>query len=466
MNDRTTLLWLRRDLRLADHPALSFAVARGRVVPVFILDANETPAPGAASRWALHYALKDLSTRLEKLGAPLVLRKGDPTVVLRKLIRETGADCLAFTRAYGAYARSREAAFSEKLGIDVRIFGGSLLFEPEDVRTRTGASYKVFTPFYKACLALREIEKPLPAPRKIAGLRFIQSDRLESWKLLPSKPDWSRGLAAFWRMGEAASRQRLFSFIEEKLVSYAADRDRPDKDGTSLLSAALHFGQISPRQVFYETQRAAAVRPELAKGAEVFIKELCWREFSYHLLFHFPDLLEKPLQKRFARFSWRNDEAALRAWQRGQTGYPIVDAGMRQLWQTGYMHNRVRMIVASFLVKDLLLPWQAGEAWFWDTLCDADPANNAASWQWVAGCGADAAPYFRVFNPVLQGKKFDPEGVYIKRYVPELKRFKGKSVHEPWREGGQGAGKYPKPLVDHALARRRALAAYKKSEKT
>ncbi len=469
MTPKTTLLWLRQDLRLSDHPALAFAAARGRVVPVYILDPAEKL--GGASLWALGEILKDLSARFEKLGAPLLVREGNPAIVLQNLIKETGADCLAFSRRYEPQARAQEQEIQKKLKIEIQSFNASLLFEPWEIKTKAGSPFKVFTPFYKACYSAPPPSAPLGTIKNIktivmpaqAGIPFV----------FKTEEKWESKFASAWQMTEKAAQERLKHFIDEALVSYKTNRDRPDKDGTSMLSPFLHFGLLSPRQIWFAVQRAMAERTELQASGEVFLKELLWREFSYHLLFHFPDMPEKPLQKSFARFPWRKDDVALKAWQKGETGYPIVDAGMRQLWQTGWMHNRVRMIVASFLVKDLLLPWQEGESWFWDALLDADLANNAASWQWVAGCGADAAPYFRVFNPVLQGKKFDSDGAYIKRYVPELKGLNGSSLHEPWRadravlkKAGVILGKnYPKPLVDHAVARKRALESLKKSKK-
>jgi len=356
----------------------------------------------------------------------------------------------------------------------VRCFSSSLLFEPETIRTKSGGPFRVYTPFAKACFAAPSPVLPLAGPRKVQGVEAVSSDKLADWALEPQGPDWAAGLRSFSRLTEEAARATLLRFVDERMAAYRDARDSPDRAGTSELSPFLAFGVLSPRQVWAAALLAMEQNPAARAGGEVFLKELLWREFAYHLLFETPSLPEKPLQKAFAALPWRKDKEALRAWQRGQTGYPIVDAGMRQLWQTGWMHNRVRMIVASFLVKDLLLPWQEGEAWFWDTLADADLANNAASWQWVAGCGADAAPFFRIFNPVLQGKKFDPDGAYVRTYVPELKGIKGGALHAPWllsaeslAESGVILGKnYPKPLVDHAFARDRALSAFRESKKS
>ncbi len=403
---------------------------------VFIRDPNDPWGPGKVACRALEEALSGLKQGLERLGVSLTVKKGKPLVILKKLALESGADLLVFNRLYEPYARRRDAEIEEKLGVPVKSFNASLLFEPWPVRTKSGGPFKVFTPFAKACRAAPEPETPIKAKKAV-------------------------------NPAEKTAQKRLRHFIDKILPDYHRLRDRPDKDGTSRLSTFLHFGMLGPRQVWCAVRFAMAARPEASAGGEVFLKELLWREFSYHLLFHFPDLPEKPLQKAFAKMPWRKDKKALEAWQRGRTGYPIVDAGMRQLLKEGWMHNRLRMIVASFLVKDLLLPWQEGAAWFWDKLNDADLANNAASWQWVAGCGADVAPFFRIFNPVTQGRKFDPDGAYIRRYVPELKGLKPPFIHEPWNlEGRDRIKNYPPPFVDHALARQRALVALKKTKKT
>ncbi|MEQ1652895.1 MAG: deoxyribodipyrimidine photo-lyase, partial [Hyphomicrobium sp.] len=345
----------------------------------------------------------------------------------------------------------------------------NLLREPEEVRTKTGDVYKVYTPFWKALSADFTPAKPLHAPKSLTVPKSPpKSDTLASWELHPKKPDWSRGFDEHWQPGETGAHEKLQTFLGDALAAYAEDRNRPDRPGTSRLSPHLHFGEITPAQCWVAAEHAAAAMPGADKGRETFLKEIVWREFAYTLLYYWPDLPEQPFRKDFAAFPWKNDAKLLRAWQKGMTGYPVVDAGMRELWHTGYMHNRVRMIVASFLIKHLLIPWQQGEAWFWDTLVDADLANNAASWQWVAGSGADAAPYFRIFNPVTQGEKFDPDGVYVRRWVPELKDLSNDALHAPWTApaltlaaAGVILGKtYPHPIVDHAAARERALAAY------
>ncbi len=465
--------WFRHDLRLADNPALSAAVASGApLIAVFILD-ETTPgawAPGAASRWWLHGSLAALDRTLRRRGGALTLRRGPALEALMKIVRETGARQVTFTRGYGPHAAPQEAAIAEELGRDgvaCRRFGGALLFEPEAVATKDGRPFRVFTPFHKATRAL-EISAPVPAPAAIhPPSRAPDSDVLDDWALLPTKPDWSGGLRESWNPGEEAAKTRLEAFLSDAMERYGTDRDHPGTAGTSRLAPHLHFGEIGPRQCWHRIRHAMDAGGGRDVGAAAFLRELVWREFSTHLLHHWPSLPDRPFRDDFERFPWRDDDASRAAWQRGQTGYPIVDAGMRELWHTGWMHNRVRMVAASFLIKHLLIPWQRGEAWFWDTLVDADLANNAANWQWVAGCGADAAPYFRIFNPVLQGQKFDADGAYVRRWVPELSKLPDKFIHQPWAapaailaaaEVSLG-DTYPQPIVDHAAARQRALAA-------
>ena len=476
MPDTVTIVWFRNDLRLADNRALVRAVAEGgRVVPVYILD-DETPGiwcAGGASRWWLHHSLMALREDLEAIGSRLILRRGKAIEVLVQLAQECKACAVYASRAYQPWAGPLEAEVKARLdkdGVTFRRFMGSLLFEPEAVKTKEGGPFKVYTPFWRAAIAGPEVHKPQAAPKKIAEpSSWPNSEKLEAWKLLPTKPDWAGGMRAAWTPGAAGAQARLKSFLKSALGGYADGRNRPDLPSTSRLSPHLAFGEISPATVWYAARLFAHDKPALDRGLEVFCKELVWREFSYHLLSHWPALPEAPFRAEFAQFPWLDAPDALRTWQRGMTGYPIVDAGMRELWHTGYMHNRVRMVVSSFLVKDLLIPWQQGEAWFWDTLVDADLASNAASWQWVAGSGADAAPYFRVFNPVKQGETFDPDGTYVRRWVPELARLPSELLHKPWEATDlelQAAGvklgtDYPAPIVDHAMARDRALTAYK-----
>jgi deoxyribodipyrimidine photo-lyase len=470
------ILWFQQDLRVQYQPALSAAVASGRpVVPVYILDQQGSGrwAPGGASRWWLHNSLASLCSSLEKLGSGLVLRRGPASRVLATLIAETGAESIFVTRRYESYAAGLECALAadfKKDGIEFRRFGGSLIFEPEALATKDGLPYKVFTPFYKACLARLPAASPAKAPSSIAALpQLPKSDRLADWALLPTSPDWAGGLRTTWAPGEQGAGARLDTFLTNAMTDYERCRDRPDKRGTSQISPHLHFGEISSRLCWQKIRFALEMNDHRGEsGGIAFLRELIWREFSYHLLHHWPNLPEAPFRAGFKDFPWEENAANLQAWQEGRTGYPMVDAGMRQLWFTGWMHNRVRMVVASFLVKHLLIPWQAGAAWFWDTLVDADLANNSASWQWVAGCGADAAPYFRIFNPVIQGQKFDPDGAYVRQWVPELGAVPTPFIHQPWTapphvlaDAGVVLGKeYPGPIVDHATARRRALDAF------
>jgi deoxyribodipyrimidine photo-lyase len=466
-------MWFRQDLRLADNPALGAAVAEGAdLALVYVLDTAEPPERGlgAASRWWLHNSLQALARNLAEIGGRLILRRGDPAQVIADLAAELDAGRVFFSRCYDPRGRALQQAVHEygsATGIHVKRFVGSLLAEPEHIRTGAGGPYKVFTPFWRA-LQQQVESAPLLAPEGLPAAVAAASEDLASWQLQPSQPNWAAGFSGLWQPGEAGAGDALEQFLVDAAADYAAARDRPDQEGTSRLSPHLHFGELSPRTVWQRARHVAGKRPGSGGGVESFLRELGWREFCYHLLNHWPELTSAPLRPEFRRFPWREDAAALAAWQRGLTGVPLVDAGMRQLWESGWMHNRVRMVVASFLVKNLLLPWQAGEAWFRDTLVDADLANNAAGWQWVAGCGTDAAPFFRIFNPVRQGEKFDPQGHYVKRWVPELRALPAKFVHQPWalpapiaeELGFQNGRDYPHPLVDLSQSRKRALAAY------
>ena len=471
MSAAPILVWFRQDLRLTDNPALAAAAATGApVICVYIRDIGGEGAwaPGAASDWWLHHSLASLGASLAKIGSRLILRAGAAQVVLEALVAETGAQGVYWNRRYEPAAIARDSAIKasfEAGNLAAKSFNASLLFEPLTIRNKSGGPYRVFTQFWKTCMAGDAPPLPMPAPKKLAApSAWPISDTLEAWNLTPRKPDWAAGWQDLWQPGEAGASARLKRFLAHAVAGYKQDRNRPDLEATSRLSAHLHFGEIGPRQCFHAAQAAAGG----TAGADTFLSELGWREFAHHLLFQHADLPEAPLRADFRLFPWADDAAKLRAWQRGQTGYPIVDAGMRELWQTGWMHNRVRMIVASFLVKHLLLPWQQGEAWFWGTLVDADLANNAASWQWVAGCGADAAPYFRIFNPILQGAKFDPDGAYTRRFVPELAELPTEYLFAPWEAPASVLTKarlrlgtdYPLPIVDHAKARARALAAF------
>src|SRR5579883_1301781 len=437
MSASIALMWFRLDLRLSDNRALAAAISSGaRVIPVYIHDPHEAGAwsPGAASRWWLHQSLKSLDQQLAENGSKLIILQGDSHDELIELQEKTGATRLFWNRRYDPQGVRRdqrvEAAFKER-GVKVETFNSSLLHEPDMVRTADGNPFRVFTPFWNRLLSSLVPEPPLAAVSVPAmPPKAVQSLPLDELKLEPSI-DWAHGLRGSWEPGEAGAQKRLAQFVGSGLFSYSTARDRPDLNGISMLSPHLHFGEIGPRQVWHSAKSALdAARKRDARAAanrdgsstknidvEVFLKELGWREFAYHVLFNFPDTCDQPMRKQFSDFAWRQDPPALRAWQRGKTGYPIVDAGMRQLWHMGWMHNRVRMIVGSFLTKDLLLSWNEGAKWFWDTLVDADLASNTLGWQWCAGCGADAAPYFRIFNPVLQGEKFDPDGHYIRRWV-------------------------------------------------
>jgi deoxyribodipyrimidine photo-lyase len=471
----TTIVWFRQDLRLADNPALAAAaLAGGPVIPVYILAPDEEGAwaPGGASRWWLHYSLARLAEALAARGSRLCLFAGtDSLAMLTALAAHCGATRVVWNRRYEPAAVARDQRIKSHLrgaGIAVDSFNGALLREPWAVKTKAGGSFQVFTPFWRHCLALPDPDEPLPAPTALAApARWPDSATLDSLRLLPAV-DWAQGLRAAWTPGSEGAHASLRRFLAESFEDYRAARDQPAIQGTSGLSPHLHFGEIGPREVWHGTRRAASGRGQDAAWRDSqFLTEIGWREFAYHLLYHFPHTPHRPLRADYARFPWEPDDAGKTAWTRGATGYPIVDAGLRQLWQTGWMHNRVRMIAASFLVKDLLVNWTEGAGWFWDTLVDADLASNTLGWQWVAGCGADAAPFFRIFNPTTQGTKFDPDGVYIRRWLPELANLSTEWIHEPsaapthvLESAGIRLGKdYPRPIVAHVEARKRALAA-------
>lgn len=467
--DGPILVWLRKDLRLTDNPALNAAVATGRpVIPLYILD--ETPGirpMGAASLWWLDKSLAALGADIDKRGGRLILRRGQAAGVLDDLIAETGAAGVFWNRLYDKASIDRDAAIKADVrarGLACESFNASLLNEPWTVKNGSGEGYKVFTPYWRAArehigeVHVTAAPAALPSPAA-----WPSSDGLSDWGLHPTRPDWSTGFS-MWSPGEAGAVDRLVSFLSSKIQDYADKRDIPGVEVTSLLSPHLHFGEIGPRQIWVATRAEAAAGNIPVAQADKFLSEVGWREFNHSILFHRPDITTANFRPEFDAFPWNHDDAAFAAWTRGQTGYPIVDAGMRELWATGFMHNRVRMIVASFLIKHLLIDWRQGEAWFWDTLLDADLANNVGNWQWTAGSGADAAPYFRIFNPITQGEKFDPRGVYVRRWVPELSNLPDKVIHSPWTAPTHltPAAKrtYSRPVVDHARARQRALDAY------
>lgn len=461
------LHWFREDLRLLDNLALDYAAGVGRVVCVFIYPEGL----GGASYWWLHHSLDKLSERLKEQGVELVLRTGDPVELLPALARKAGAKMLTWNRVYSPRGVNQGRALKQALD-DANIkhlsFNSQLLIEPSKVLNKQGTPFKVFTPFWRHCSSLLAPSAVLPEPRLTGFEHNLSGDDLSDWGLLPSAPNWAEGFEPQWQPGEAGAQQRWRNFLEGTIEHYADGRDIPSEVNTSYLSPHLAFGEISPRQLWHDVHEAMASRRVDAHNGRKFLSEIGWREFSRYLLMHFPNLEREPFNKRFEHFPWGEDPGLIKAWKLGKTGYPIVDAGMRELWRTGYMHNRVRMIVASFLTKHCLSHWHHGMDWFWDTLLDADIGNNTASWQWAAGCGADAAPYFRIFNPILQGERFDPNGVYIKKWLPELAKLPKKYINKPWEADIETldmaeivlGDTYPQPVVDHREARARALDAY------
>ncbi|MBB3608083.1 deoxyribodipyrimidine photo-lyase [Rhizobium sp. BK602] len=470
---KPAVLWFRKDLRLDDNHALHMTTQTGRpVIPIYI---REPPTLGAGSLgraqdWWLHHSLTALQENLRRLGSSLIFRSGDALSVLSQILEETGADTLVWNRRYDPASIAVDTRIKDVLrgrGIDVRSFAGQLLHEPSRLLTGTGNGYRTYASFWQALEKSGEPPPCVDAPRAMnIPASWPTSERLDDWGLLPGGPNWAGGFSEVWVPGEASARDRLLHFIETAFDGYRRNRDFPGEQATSLLSPHLAMGEISPARIWQATLDLRGKIP--AEDIVHFRKELAWREFSHHQLFHFPKLCSMNWNSRYDDFPWRSEPRLFALWSRGQTGYPIIDAGMRQLWRHGWMHNRVRMIVASFLVKDLLIDWRQGEAWFRDTLVDADAANNAANWQWVAGSGADASPFFRIFNPVLQGEKFDPEGRYVREFVPELSRLDNRYIHRPFdapaaslAQASVTLGKnYPLPIIDHAGARQRALAAH------
>lgn len=460
----TAIIWFRNDLRLSDNSALMKACQHQNVVPLYIYDKDAARKLGAAKQLWLHHALQNLIINLRAIGSELILRIGNEKSVIEDIIGQTNASAVYWNRRYEPTAIEKDIELKRDLknrGLLIESYRGHLLHEPTQLTTKAGTPFKVFTPFWRTLEATIEVQAPYPAPKVIPELpQELNSASLDSLGLLPTKPDWTGGIVERFTPGETAAQKHLHDYLEDDVAKYNEQRDFPALDATSKLSPYLTFGEISPRQIWHASENVS--------GAQPFRRQLAWRDFSYHLLFHKPGLDDVNFNNAFDEFQWHKNDALLAIWQKGETGYPIVDAGMRELWQTGYMHNRVRMIVASFLTKHLLIDWREGEKWFWDTLVDADPANNTAGWQWVAGSGADASPYYRIFNPIIQGKKFDIKGEYVKKYVPELKNLDPKYIHAPWEtpedvltsislELGRD---YPKPIVEHSFARNRALEAY------
>ncbi len=468
-----SIYWFRDDLRLSDLPGLKAAAEAGPVIPVYILDTElgEEWRLGSASRWWLHHSLVALRTALATQGIELILRTGDIATNLVDLVKETGAQHIYCSRHYQPWAESLELNIREAVtgvGATLKRYPGTLLHEPETVATGSGTPFKVFTPFWRACNRLHQPSQPTPVAKLSPFQHTLLNEDLDDWQLTPRSPNWAFGWNDLWQPGEVGGQAALAQFLSNHVQNYSHGRDIPAESNTSRLSPYLRFGNISPRQVWHAAQATKIERHTEADAIDKFLSELGWREFCYHLLFHFPTMPDEAFNPKFSFFPWVEDAARLKAWQAGLTGYPIVDAGMRELWKTGFMHNRVRMVVASFLTKHLLINWREGEAWFWDCLLDADLASNACSWQWVGGSGADAAPYFRIFNPITQGEKFDKTGEYTRRWVPEVACLPDKYLHKPWEapesvlsDAGVTLGEdYPLPIVDHKTAREAALSAY------
>jgi len=468
----TSIILFRRDLRLSDNPALIAAAKFGPVIPIYIYEEKESPGwnTGAAGKFWLHHSLTALN---KSLDGHLVILKDKKS--LREIIEDTGVTHVFWNRRYEPFLADIDATLQkslEKGGLTVETFQAGLLWEPWAVAKNDGTPYKVFTPFYRnGCLKREEPRTPHKKPSSLS-FKKIKSMSIDDLGLLPKSPRWDKKMEAYWQPGEDGAHKTLSRFMKKGFNNYKEGRNFPGQDVLSHLSPHTHFGEISPHQVWHATKHAGHEHKQ-EKELDTFHSEMGWREFSYYLMHHFPELPDQPWDKKFAKMKWSSSAKNLKAWQAGQTGYPIVDAGMRELWETGYMHNRIRMVVASFLIKHLGIHWVEGEKWFWDCLVDGDLAVNAFNWQWVAGCGADAAPYFRIFNPVLQGEKFDKDGQYVRQWVPELKALPDKYLHHPWdaseeilRKAKVDLGKtYPHPLVDHNDARERAMHDYKNLKK-
>lgn len=467
-----SLVWFRRDLRCTDNPAFALACNEHEtVIPLYIRDDEVMPI-GGAQKWWLHYSLLSLENNLKKLNLSLILHEGSALKIITKLVDELHIDTVYWNRCYEPLMIQRDTEIKHRLkerGISVISSNGSLLNEPWTIKNQSGGFFKVFTPYWRHCLQYINTPEPATVMRHPQGIT-LSTQRLNDWNLLPIKPNWAQSFENYWEPGESGAQKRLVNFINHHLAGYKIERNIPADDVTSKLSPHLHFGEISPWQILRELDQIKFNQAYDLTSIECFLSELGWREFSYYQLYHFPALPHSNYKSEFNAFPWKISDAHLKAWHKGITGYPIVDAGMRELWHTGFMHNRVRMIVASFLTKNLLIDWRSGAEWFLDTLVDADLASNSASWQWVAGSGADAAPYYRIFNPVLQSEKFDPEGIYIRRWIPELAHVSNKLIHKPWTQLYGGAEpslteNYPGPLVDHLETRKLALNLYQKIRK-
>ncbi len=470
---KPAIYWFRADLRLSDLPGLVAASNAGPVIPVYILDdqLGDDWKLGGATRWWLHHSLDRLNKDLMARDGKLILRRGETTAILATLMQETGATQIYASRQYQPWAQQSEHELKDLAqgrGGDFKRYPGTLIFEPEEIKTGGGTPFKVFTPFWRACLKGRDPSQPLPIPTLSFSESMPKSLELEELGLLPTRPNWAEGWETLWCPGEAGAEDALQAFLASHVSDYGEGRDFPAQPNTSRLSPHLKFGEISPRQIWAAAQHLKHAEPATAPSVDKFLAEIGWREFCNHLVAQFPAMPDRAFNSKFDHFPWGDNEEYLSAWQQGMTGYPIVDAGMRELWQTGFMHNRVRMVVASFLTKHLLTHWRHGEQWFWDCLLDADLASNACSWQWVGGSGADASPYFRIFNPIAQGEKFDKTGEYTRKWVPEIAELPDKYLHKPWEApaltleaAGVALGEtYPQPIVDHKAARETALIAY------
>lgn len=442
------IVWHRNDLRLEDNPPL-FTAAEEEAIPIYIYDPKENL--GSASKWWLDRSLRSLQQAYEKRGGTLLIRKGDPKAILQALVQEMNASAIHINARYDPYGLKVDA----ELDLPLKIFNGNHLINPKTLLNKSGKPFAVFTPFWKALQKEFEQVPLLEAPSQFKQWN-LPSESIDSLDLLPKIP-WTKTMEKTWTPGRQGALKRLEAF-KKREKAYSTLRDFPFEEGTSRLSPHLHFGELSPLEVW-----------NALPNAEPYLRQLAWREFGTYFVYHNPKTLTQNWNEKFDTFPWKNSPEALKKWQKGETGFPIVDAAMKQLWQTGWMHNRLRMVVASFLIKDLMIDWRQGAEWFWDTLLDADVGNNTMGWQWVAGCGPDAAPFFRIFNPILQGEKFDPEGAFVKSYLPELKNLPPKWIHKPWetpeselKAAGITLGStYPKPIVDHAQARDLAMEAYK-----
>ena len=472
MKQNVSIYWIRQDLRLSDNPALTASVKNGSIIPIYILD-DKNPKEhkiGSSSKIWLHYSLQKLKKQFDN---KLIFSKGNPEVILTELCQSESISNIFWNRVYEPWSISRDKKIKENMkkeGVEINTFNGSLLWEPWQVLKNDGTPYRVFTPYYRrGCLNANEPRRPLEKPRKIDyfEVKNFKCLTIDQLNLLP-KHAWKEKIIETWNIGEKAANKRLDEFVESELNDYKEGRNFPSKKNVSRLSPHLHWGEISPNTVWFKVWDLNQLGIQHQQDTDTFLSEMGWREFSNYLLYYFPELPRKNLQKKFDNFSWDNNPLFLKAWQKGQTGYPIIDAGMRELWSTGYMHNRLRMIVGSFLVKNLLLHWHEGEKWFWDCLVDANLASNSSGWQWIAGCGADAAPYFRIFNPITQGLKFDADGDYVRKFVPEISLLPNKFLFNPWEAPDEILEKanvrlgesYPKPIVDIKASRQKALSAF------